>query len=189
MEPTRIIDLLPRYAAIFDPKEDVLAGKENGVWKKWDIQAYMEQADAVSYALLAMGIQPGDTVATISNNRPKWNIMDIGIQQTGAIHVPIYPTISDSDYAYILQHAQARLVFISSDELLRKITPIAAKIAPSPELGPCGNQKACARSRNCLMQAGPIPPQSYYKSGKTAFNRMMSPQSFIPVVRQVSQKV
>lgn len=157
MEPIRIIDLLPRYAAIFDPKEDVLAGKENGVWKKWDIQAYMEQADAVSYALLAMGIQPGDTVATISNNRPEWNIMDIGIQQTGAIHVPIYPTISDSDYAYILQHAQARLVFISSDELLRKITPIAAKIAPSPELVTLRKSEGL-RSFQELLDAGRAHP-------------------------------
>ncbi|MBP7850188.1 MAG: long-chain fatty acid--CoA ligase [Lentimicrobiaceae bacterium] len=157
MEPTRIIDLLPRYAAIFDPKEDVLAGKENGVWKKWDIQAYMEQADAVSYALLAMGIQPGDTVATISNNRPEWNIMDIGIQQTGAIHVPIYPTISDSDYAYILKHAQARLVFISSDELLRKITPIVAKIAPSPELVTLRKSEGL-RSFQELLDAGRSHP-------------------------------
>jgi len=104
---------LSRYKSKFKPKDDVLAAKENGSWKKFTIDEYIENVNNVSYALLKLGIKKGDTVASVSNNRPEWNFIDMGIQQIGAIHTPIYPTISESDYKYILNHAEVRLVFIS----------------------------------------------------------------------------
>ena len=129
MEPKRIFDLLSRYKSKFKPKDDVLAAKENGSWKKFTIDEYIENVNNVSYALLKLGIKKGDTVASVSNNRPEWNFIDMGIQQIGAIHTPIYPTISESDYKYILNHAEVRLVFISSAELLAKIKHIFADVS------------------------------------------------------------
>ena len=106
MEVTRIFDLLPRYKSIFKLKDDTLAGKEDGKWVKYSIDQYIEAADNISYAFLKLGVQKGDKIATITLNRPEWNFLDMGILQTGAIHVPIYPTISESDYNYILKHAE-----------------------------------------------------------------------------------
>lgn len=128
MEVTRIFDLLSRYEKAFQPKDDVLAGKENGEWVRYDIKAYREMADSISQGLLELGIKKGDKIATISNNRPEWNFIDMGILQTGAIHVPIYPTISEEDYRYILNHAEVKLVFIAGMELLRKIEHILPEI-------------------------------------------------------------
>ena len=71
----RIFDLLPRYAQKFDPKDDVLAGKEKGVWKKYSINQFIEISNNISYGLLAHGIKPGDKIATITNNRPEWNFI------------------------------------------------------------------------------------------------------------------
>jgi long-chain acyl-CoA synthetase len=71
-----------------------------------------------------MGVQPGDKIAQISSNRAEWNFVDMAILQVGAVHVPIYPTISESDYKYILSHAEVTFVFISGQELLRKIDHI-----------------------------------------------------------------
>lgn len=128
MEIKRLFDLLPNYEASFKPKDDVLAGKVNGEWVKYDIKAYREFADHISYGLIKLGIKKGDKIATISNNRPEWNFIDMGIMQAGAIHVPIYPTISEDDYKYILKHAEVKYVFISGRELLRKIEHILPEI-------------------------------------------------------------
>ena len=128
MEVTRIFDLLTRYENNFKPKDDVLAGKENGQWVKHDLKKYRETANNVSYALMSVGIKKGDKIATISNNRPEWNFVDMGIMQAGAIHVPVYPTISADDYQYILKHAEVKYVFVSGKELIRKIGHILESI-------------------------------------------------------------
>ena len=118
---TRLFDILPHYAESFKPKDDVLAGKDNGKWIKYSISDYISNADNISYGLMKLGIKPGDNIATISGSRPEWNLVDMGIQQVGAIHVPIYPTISESDYKYILEHAEVKAIFITGREIYRKI--------------------------------------------------------------------
>jgi long-chain acyl-CoA synthetase len=128
MEVTRIFDLLPHYKSSFKPKDDVLAGKEEGQWIKYDIDTYIETAGNISYAFLKLGVKPGDKIATITQNRPEWNFLDMGILQVGAVHVPIYPTISESDYKYILKHAEVTYVFVSGKDLLRKIEHILPEI-------------------------------------------------------------
>ena len=124
MEVTRIFDLLPYYEETFQPKDDVIASKESGQWVKVSIKQYREMVDMISYGFLALGVQPGDRIAQISPNRVEWNFVDMAISQIGAIHVPIYPTISESDYKYILNHAEVKYVFISGMDLLRKIQHI-----------------------------------------------------------------
>jgi long-chain acyl-CoA synthetase len=128
MEVTRLFDLLPFYKNSFKFKDDVLAGKDGGKWIKYSIDQYIDAANNISYGLLQLGIKPGDKIATISNNRPEWNFVDMGILQIGAVHVPIYPTISESDYKYILAHSEVKYVFISGKEILRKIEHILPEI-------------------------------------------------------------
>ena len=125
---TRLFDILPHYAKSFKPKDDVLAGKDNGKWVKYSIDEYITAADNISFGLLKLGIKPGDNVATISGSRPEWNLVDMGIQQAGAIHVPIYPTISESDYKYILDHAGVKVIFVSGWDTYRKIEHLIGDI-------------------------------------------------------------
>jgi len=125
---TRLFDILPYYAKSFKPKDDVLAGKDNGIWIKYSIADYISHADNISYGLLKLGVQSGDNVATISGSRPEWNLVDMGIMQAGAIHVPIYPTISESDYKYILDHAGVKVIFVSGRDTYRKIEHLVNEI-------------------------------------------------------------
>jgi len=127
MEITRIFDLLPHYAMHYN-NDDALCGKENGVWVKYSIAQYIEKVNYISYGLMQLGIKKGDRIASISNNRPEWNFLDMAILQLGAIHVSIYPTISESDYKYILNHADVKMVFVSGWELLRKIENVISEI-------------------------------------------------------------
>jgi long-chain acyl-CoA synthetase len=128
MEVTRLFDLLPYYKKNFKAKDDVLAGKDGGKWVQYSIDQYIDAAANISYGLLQLGVKPGDKIATISNNRPEWNFLDMGILQVGAVHVPIYPTISESDYKYILTHSEVKFVFISGKEIMRKIEHILPDI-------------------------------------------------------------
>ena len=128
MEVKRIFDLLPRYENNFKPKEDVLAGKIDGKWVKYDIKTIREIVDNISFGLMKLGIKKGDKIATISPNRPEWNFVDHAILQLGAIHVPVYPTISESDYKYILDESDVKYIFISGKDIWRKIEHILPKI-------------------------------------------------------------
>lgn len=123
----RTFDLLQRYKAYYSHKTDVLAGKQNGSWIKYSSQDYIEKANLVSYGLLALGFRKGDRIATVSNNRPEWNFMDMGMAQIGVIHVPIYPTISSDDYMYIFCNAAPRMLLISDKMLYEKLRPVAEK--------------------------------------------------------------
>ena len=124
----RIFDLLPYIKEKYESIEDVLAGKENGEWVKYSIDQYQGIANKISYGLMQLGVKKGDKIATISNNRPEWNFLDMAILQIGAIHVPIYPTISESDYKYILSHAEVKYVFVAGMNLLKKIEHILPEI-------------------------------------------------------------
>jgi long-chain acyl-CoA synthetase len=82
----------------------------------------------VSRGLVAYGVQEGDNVAMASNNRYEWNILDIAIQQTGAIVVPLYPNISEADYKYILNNAGIKLCVVGNEELFGKIKNIENEV-------------------------------------------------------------
>lgn len=124
-EITRLFDFPYYQQERFNSIPDALVTKQNGEWIKTSTEEYIAKANAISRALLRLGVQKDDKIALIStNNRTEWNIMDIGILQTGAQDVPIYPTISEIDYEYILNHSGAIYCFISDSEILRKINLI-----------------------------------------------------------------
>jgi long-chain acyl-CoA synthetase len=125
---TRLFDF-PYYELENFNIPDALVTKQNGVWIKTSTQEYVDKANAISRGLLRMGVQKNDKIALISsNNRTEWHIMDIGVLQTGAQTVPIYPTISEEDYAYILNHSEAKYCFVSDVEVLRKLNLIKDKV-------------------------------------------------------------
>ncbi len=128
MEITRTFDMLDQIGEKYGNKTDILAARANGDWKKYSSQEYVKTAYAIAYGLMAIGLKRGDKIVTISNNRPEWNFMDMGMSMAGIVQVPVYPTISAEEYAYILDHAAPRLVVLSDKQLFEKISPIAKKV-------------------------------------------------------------
>ena len=121
---TRLFDF-PYYQLEKNNIPAALVTKYDGQWIKTSTQEYIDQSNRISRALLRLGIQKNDKIAVISSsNRTEWNIMDIGVLQVGAQNVPIYPTISEDDYEYILNHCEAKYCFVSDDEVLRKVNLI-----------------------------------------------------------------
>lgn len=128
MEIKRLFDL-PYYQLENFPQPDAFADKINGEWIKTSTKSYVDQANALSRGLLKLGIQDGDKIAMISNNRSEWNICDIGIQQIGGISVPVYPTISADVYDYIFNDAEVKVCFVSDQELYDKVLSIKDKVS------------------------------------------------------------
>jgi len=128
MELTRIFDILELYRIDYAGKEDAFAKNIDGQWIRYSSEDYIELATSVSYALLELGLEKGDRVATISQNRPEWNMMDMGIAQAGLVHVPIYPTISSAEQEYILNHCEAKVLCVSDAMLMKKIKPVLEKV-------------------------------------------------------------
>jgi long-chain acyl-CoA synthetase len=109
--------------------EKALITKYDGKWVATSSKEFLDKANAVSRALLRMGVQANDKIGVISmTNRTEWNIMDIGVLQLGAQNVPIYPTISEEDYAYILNHSEAKYVFVSCAEVYEKVKAIRKQL-------------------------------------------------------------
>ncbi len=128
MQVKRLFDF-PLYQLKNFPREDSLVTKYNGEWKKTSTQSFIDQANEISRGLIELGVQPNDKVAIISSvNRSEWNIVDIGIMQTGAQDVPVYPTISEEDYQYVLNHSESKYVFVSDDEVRNKVLSIKDQV-------------------------------------------------------------
>ena len=132
MEEKRIFDILTSYMRKYPEQDTALAKKENGEWRRYSIQEYVNTTNIISFALIKIGIKKNDKVAIISSNRPEWNILDMAIQKVGAITVPIYPTISKDDYKIIINNCEAKLAIIEGLSVLSKIEEIRPEI-PSIE--------------------------------------------------------
>lgn len=118
---TRIFDLL--YHQLENhPLQEAFVTKRGGKWESLSTQAYIDKVNRMSRGLLKLGVKPNDKVAVITSaNCSEWNILDIGLLQIGAQNVPIYPTSSIEDYHYILNHSEAKYVFVSDQEILEKV--------------------------------------------------------------------
>ncbi|SFU49642.1 AMP-dependent synthetase/ligase [Pontibacter akesuensis] len=135
IEPTRLFDCL-RYQLENFPREDMLAAKEQGQWRKYSTQEVFHTVNKLSAGLLTAGISAGDgttegrdKIAILSLNRPEWMLVDLAIQQTGAVSVPVYPTINNNELAFILQDAAVKMVFVGDAVLYQKISGIREELS------------------------------------------------------------
>ena len=129
MEIKRLFDF-PYYQLEKNARADALVTKVNGSWVKTSTQDYVNKANALSRGLLKLGVKPQDKIAIVTaNNRTEWNIADIGIQQVGAVSVPMYPTLSDDDFVYILNNSESKFCFVSNEDLYQKINRIKDRVA------------------------------------------------------------
>lgn len=124
----RIFDNLYSYQTQF-PGKVLYRYKKDGVWHDVSIESVIARSGELARGLYAAGVRPGEKVGLIANNRPEWNLVDYACQFLGAVSVPIYPTLTPDDMAFIFQDAGVRVVFASSGELARKSRTASEGIA------------------------------------------------------------
>ncbi|MGB0357267.1 MAG: AMP-dependent synthetase/ligase [Flavobacteriaceae bacterium] len=118
------IDLMAEHRSL----DHAVNSKVKGKWVGLSTEEIKEQGDRCSAGLLNLDVAAGDKIAMISStNRTEWVLADFGMSQIGAINIPIYPTISSEDYAYILNHAEATYCFVSDKEVLEKVRAIESQ--------------------------------------------------------------
>ena len=139
-EPKRLFDCLSYQLEHF-PLPDMLAAKENGVWRKYSSREVSDKVDQISASLLKMGFSRGDgstegrdKIGIISQNCPEWMMADMAIQQIGAVSVPVYPNITNKELQFILKDANVKMIFVGNDALREKITEIKEELPALKEI-------------------------------------------------------
>jgi long-chain acyl-CoA synthetase len=127
IEVKRTFDILEFCLSEF-PRKDALGGKNGSDWYVYSTAEYVEKSHQFAIGLMALGLKEGDKVATVTTNRPEWNFADMGLAMTGIVHVPIYPTIGEDEYSYILEHAEIKLLLVGDKKLYEKLSPIASQL-------------------------------------------------------------
>ena len=131
-KPTRLFDFAFQQL-VNQPLENMIKTKMGDGWVSISTKEFVHQSEALAKGLLKMGVNPGDKIAMITSyNRQEWNFTDSAILQIGAVNVPIYPTMTESDYEYILNHSEARMVFVSDVALYEKVKSIYSKLNFQP---------------------------------------------------------
>lgn len=121
MKVTRLFDII-YYQLRNRPIDVSISTKKNGSWEKISTQSLIDQVNQVSRGLLNYGINPQDRIALITSvNRSEWLIMDLAIQQIGAVSVPIYPTMSDDDLTFILNNSESKFCLVSDKKIYDKV--------------------------------------------------------------------
>ncbi|MDR0205886.1 MAG: long-chain fatty acid--CoA ligase [Bacteroidales bacterium] len=132
MKASRIFDILEEQKKY--PKPDILANRVGDSWRRFSTQEYYDTAHTIAYALLEMGLQKGDKVATIMFNRAEWNFMDMGITLANLVHVPVYATLNENEYKYILNHCDCKVVVVGLEAIFRRVEPIIHLLEQKPEV-------------------------------------------------------
>jgi long-chain acyl-CoA synthetase len=131
--PRRLFDCLSQLMAD-TPNAALLAAKEAGSWRTWSVREVNDTVNKLAAGLHALGvgandftIEGRDKIAILSKNRPEWIFLDLAVQKTGAVLVPVYPTVHVNDLAFVLNDAQVKFVFVNDAELLHKVDTVKAQ--------------------------------------------------------------
>jgi long-chain acyl-CoA synthetase len=177
MAITRVFDILTQLKEKHN-KTDILSAKENGQWRNYSTREFADNVDHLSYGLYNLGITRNDKIAIIANNRPEWNFTDYAVQQAGAVTVPIYPTISETDLSFILTDAAVKYIFISSKELYLKLKPTIDKATSVKDVYTFNNIEGC-KHWTLLLEEGRKNPKA---SEIDAIKKTIQPHDLLTIL-------
>ena len=155
-KPKRLFDFLEYQ--LNNPLDKSINTKYDGKWESLSTHDFFEKVQIVSRKLIEIGIKKGDKIALISTqNRTEWCIVDNSILQIGGVTVPIYPTISEKEFQYVLNHSESKICFVSDKDVFDKIHKIKdktklKKIYSFEEFQNCSNWNLLFENDNKSLQ-------------------------------------
>ena len=155
-KPKRLFDFLEYQ--LNNPLDKSINTKYYGKWESLSTHDFFEKVQIVSRKLIEIGIKKGDKIALISTqNRTEWCIVDNSILQIGGVTVPIYPTISEKEFQYVLNHSESKICFVSDKDVFDKIHKIKdktklKKIYSFDEFQNCSNWNLLFENDNKSLQ-------------------------------------
>ncbi len=127
MAPQTIIDLFEEAVTRKSRPDALLVKREDG-FQPLSSEEVRSQVQGVVAGLMTLGVEPGDRIALLSENRPEWLVSDIAILSAGAIDVPVYPTLPSNQIEGLLNDAGVKIIILSTTEQLEKIKELQSKV-------------------------------------------------------------
>jgi len=165
MEPKRLFDCI-EWQLQNHPREDMLAAKEGGQWRLYNTAQVKDMVDKLSAGLSAMvmgandnSIEGRDKIAVLSKNRPEWIFLDLAVQQTGAVLVPVYPTVHVNDLEFILNDAQVKMIFVNDEDLFLKVQSVKSKVPSLQEVFSFEHVSGCNHWKEILSKGTEVDKQ------------------------------
>ncbi|WP_293764912.1 long-chain fatty acid--CoA ligase [uncultured Aquitalea sp.] len=156
MKPERAFDILFQQLQQY-PRTDCLSSRDGKLWQTLSTRDVIDTVNRMSLGLLAFGIGPGDHVALAADNCSEWTMVDLALQQIGAVSVPLYPTITLDDARYILAHAEVKLAFAGSRALHAKLHQALGKLSCPIHTLPQLDDLPCWRDIMALARDEDLP--------------------------------
>ncbi len=176
---TRTFDILDRLENMY-PKDDILAGKSQGNWVKYSTADFVRESHLLAYGLLELGLQKEDKIITITPNRPEWNFIDMGSAMAHLVHVPVYPTLSEADFLYIIPHSDAKMVVIGTSLLYKHIAPIIAKLPNPPKIYTIDAVEGVPQLQD-IRNLG-VANENKWKPVVEELKRTITPETFVTMI-------
>lgn len=183
MPPQRLFDCIDYQVQHF-PLDTMLAAKENGAWRHYSTREVQEIVNKTSAGLLSLGISGNDgtperqdKIAIISGNRPEWLMLDLAVQKTGALLVPVYPTTNVREMEFIFNDAEVKYIFVSNKELFEKTQSVIPAITSLKGVYSFDEVEGCTRWTAVGDMA---TPETLTRVEETAKN--ISPDSLATII-------
>jgi long-chain acyl-CoA synthetase len=112
-------------------KKDTVAlrHKEYGIWKRISWNEYATGVREVAAGLIALGVEPGDRVAILGENKPEWVFCHLGTMAAGAVTCGVYPTSAPEQIAYVVGHSESKVLFVENEEQIDKVLQILCELS------------------------------------------------------------
>jgi long-chain acyl-CoA synthetase len=142
-------------------KPDHLRYKKDGTWRDVSSDAFRAAVEEISLGLRALGVDRGDRVAILGENRPEWAFADLATLCAGAVDAPIYSTLTPAQVLYILRDSESKAIFVSNAAQARKVAEIRGqarelhhviRMGEEPIEGTLSLEEVRARGREGLAQ-------------------------------------
>ena len=127
-EATTLPALLVKNARQFGDHRVALREKEYGIWQPVTWNGYLTHVRDFALGLIDLGLQPGDTVGIIGNNRPEWVYAELAVQAAGGIPFGIFQDAILNEVSYIINHSQAKMIVAEDQEQVDKILDLADQL-------------------------------------------------------------
>ncbi len=105
-----------------------LRNKDLGIWRQVSWQEYGTAAREVAAGLAALGVEPGDRVAILGDNRPEWLYCHLGAMTAGGVTCGVYPTSAPEQIAYVVGHSESKILFVENEEQVDKVLQILSEL-------------------------------------------------------------
>jgi len=127
-EISRLFDLLELYSEKYISKPDAFLFRKEKKWNSYSSEEYIRISKEIALGFLALGVHRETKIGTIMHNCPEWNFFDMGIMMSGAVQVPIYPTVSAGNYRFILTDAQIEYLIVSDSDIYKRIIKFSQEL-------------------------------------------------------------